>query len=93
MIVEVLAAGVALTGGTLAVAWPSRDRLLRRRLRQTVIANLKTGTAFHGVLFEVDARTMVLRNAQAHHPGDETMIPVDGELVIARADVEFLQRP
>ena len=93
---ELLVGLVAIGGfgagaGTVALPWRS-DRLLRRRLREPVIANMKTGIAFRGVLFEADGRSLVLRNAEAIRPGDETLTPVDGEVFLPRADVEFLQR-
>lgn len=91
--VELAAAGIALTGAAAAAVWPSRDRLLRRRMRATVVATLKSGATFRGVLFEIDGRTVVLRNAEAVGADPGTRIPVDGEVLLARADVEFLQRP
>lgn len=83
---------LAAAGGTGFTVW-GRDRLLRRRMRETVVATMKTGAAFRGVLFEADGRSLVLRNAEALRPGDESLIPVDGEVLLARSDVEFLQRP
>jgi hypothetical protein len=92
--IEAVVAVVAVTaaGGTSAgLIW--RDRLLRRRVKDVVIANMKSGTAFKGVLVEADGRSLILRNAEALRPGDERLIPVDGEVLVSRADVEFLQRP
>lgn len=87
-------AGIAVTGATAAVAWPSRDRLIRQRLRDQVVVTLKSGSAFRGVLFEADARSFVLRNVEMlGRPGDGVHIPVDGELMVARSEVEFVQRP
>lgn len=84
---------VGLTGGVLMVGW-GRDRLLRRRARQTVVVTLKSGLAFRGVLFDVDGRSLVLRNAEALEQGlNGSHVPVDGEVVMARSDVEFWQRP
>lgn len=92
--IEVAVAGFALTGVAAVVVWPSRDRLVRRRLRSEVIVTLRSGMAFRGVLFEADARSVVLRNAVAiGRTGDGSHIPVDGEVLFARADVEFYQRP
>lgn len=91
----VLAAGLATTAaaGGFAAAWPSRDKLMRARMRKTVVATLKTGATFRGVLFEMDGRTVILRNAEAIGADPGKHIPVDGELLLSRADVEFLQRP
>ena len=71
----------------------ARDWLIRDRLRQKVVVTLKSRASFSGVLFEVDDRSYVLRNAQALDPGGAGVVPVDGEVVLARADIEFLQRP
>ncbi|MCA1572430.1 MAG: hypothetical protein LC798_19440 [Chloroflexi bacterium] len=85
---------VALTavGGTGLSLW-GRDRLLRRRLRATVVATLKSGAAFKGVLLEVDSRSVVLRNAEVWHSSNDGPVLVDGEVLLARSDVEYLQRP
>lgn len=84
---------VGLASGALAIGW-GRDRLLRRRARQVVVVTLKSGLAFRGVLFDVDARSFVLRNAEALEQGqDGTHVPVDGEVFMSRSDVEFWQRP
>lgn len=84
---------VVVAGGTLA--WSgTRDRLLRRRAKQTVVVTLKSGLAFRGVLFDVDDRSFVLRNAEALEQGHNgAHVPVDGEVFMARNDVEFWQRP
>jgi hypothetical protein len=90
-------AATVLASGALAGVWvphPGRDRLLRGRLRAEVIVTLRSGMAFRGVLFEADARSVVLRNAVAlGRTGDGVHHPVDGEVLVARADVEFFQRP
>lgn len=86
-------AGVLMTGVAAAVVWPSRDRLMRARLRETVVVTLKTGAAFRGALFDADTKSFVLRNAEMIGRPDTAPIPVDGELMVARADVEFVQRP
>lgn len=93
MIVELVATAVGVSGATVVAVWPSRDRLMRRRLRETVVVTLKTGAAFKGALFEADARSFVLRNAELLGRPDVAPIPVDGELMVARADVEYVQRP
>lgn len=90
------AAGLATTAaaGGAAAAWPSRDRLIRRRLRDRVVITLKSGASFSGVLFDVDAKSFVLRQAEALGvAADGRNLAVDGELFVARADVEFVQRP
>lgn len=79
----------ALSG--VAVCWPSRDRLMRSRVRDRVVVTLKAGGTFRGVLFDADARSLVLRDAEVVAPSDRP-VPVDGELLVARADVAYFQR-
>lgn len=67
-------------------------RLLRQRLRRNVIVTLKDGQSFGGVLYEVDSESFVLRNAEAF--GDRgAKVGVDGEVLILRADVAYVQIP
>lgn len=80
----------------LAVAgWAAlRPTQLRKRLRSRVVVTLKSGASFEGVLYATDARTWVLRDAQALAAGDQgANVPVDGEVMVMVADVEFCQRP
>lgn len=67
------------------------DRLMRQRMREKVIVTLDDGTAFEGLLYEADAKSVVLREAQLHSGQGAT--PVDGEIILPRARVLYLQRP
>lgn len=67
--------------------------LFRQRLRKQVIATLKDGQAFAGILFDVDKELLVLRRAEALGPGDGERTPVDGEVLILREELSFLQVP
>ncbi|HRU06816.1 MAG TPA: hypothetical protein P5137_13690 [Candidatus Brocadiia bacterium] len=58
-------------------------------LRQMVV-NTKTGHAFRGVLWRRRRGYLVLRNAEMLRPGGEA-VAMDGELVIERENVDFLQ--
>ena len=84
---------VGVAGG--ALIWTGgRDRLLRHRAKQMVVVTMKSGLSFRGVLFDVDDRSFVLRNAEALEQGPHGgNVTVDGEVVMARSDVEFWQRP
>jgi len=62
-------------------------------MRKTVIVTLKSGMAFRGVLFDADPETIVLRNAEAVEAGTDLPVKVDGEVLIDRSQVEFMQRP
>lgn len=73
--------------------------LRNRRLKQ-VIVTLKSehpalpGKSFSGVLFEHDKDAVVLRNASALGQGEkETNVGVDGELILLRSEIAFVQRP
>lgn len=84
-----LLVGVAVLAALLlplvltARAWRS---LTSRR----VVVNLKTGRALDGLLVRRRADLLFLRNATALEPGAEPM-PLDGEAVVARADIDFIQ--
>lgn len=85
-----VALGVFFLGAGL---WAARDRLVRRRLRQKVVVTLKSGEAFKGVLRDVDARTFLLVGAEQAVRGNGQLVPVDGELIISREDIDYMQRP
>ena len=79
----------ALAVGAFSRFWSSR--LLRSRLRHRAIVTLKDGTAFSGVLFESDREVFVLRNAELLEAGPKREpVPVDGEVLILRADLLYL---
>ncbi len=59
-------------------------------VRRQVIVNTKTGLTFRGVLWEKRRRYLVLRNAEMLKPGREAVL-MDGEVVIERANVDFIQ--
>lgn len=58
-------------------------------VRQTIIVNCKTSETFRGVLWKKSGPLLVLRGVQ-RLSGTQS-IPVDGEVVIERANVSFLQ--
>lgn len=68
-------------------------RILRQHLRRNVLVTLKSGVAFGGVLFEADSEAFVLRNAALLEAAgnDRVPTPVDGEMVVLRADIAYLQ--
>lgn len=70
-----------------------RDRIVRNHRRKSVLVTLKSGEAFRGVLFDADRDAMVLRSAHTIIGDGTDRLPVgiDGELVILRPDVAYMQ--
>jgi small nuclear ribonucleoprotein (snRNP)-like protein len=58
-------------------------------LRQVVV-NTKTDRAFRGVLWRKRRGYLVLRNVEMLQPGG-AMMHMDGEVVVDRANVDFIQ--
>jgi small nuclear ribonucleoprotein (snRNP)-like protein len=59
-----------------------------------VLVSCKGGAAYAGVLYSHDPQVLVLRNARAVGAGDNrTDLPVDGEVLLFVADVDFVQIP
>lgn len=57
-----------------------------------VVVNLKSGQAIDGHLIHRRGTLLFLRAAQLHEPGAEP-VPLDGETIIDRAEVDFIQAP
>lgn len=70
-----------------------RSRVLSSRLREQVVVTTKNDDVFTGILFSIDSKALVLRNAQAVGQGENrTDLPLDGELIVLLPDVAFIQR-
>lgn len=69
--------------------------ILKRCTRHRVIVTLKSGVAFGGVLYEVDAEALVLKEAVVLEDNgtDRISVPADGNIVVLRADVDYMQFP
>lgn len=65
--------------------WLTRYPCLKR-----VVVNTRTDRAFRGVLWARRRGYLVLRNAELLKARGET-VPVDGEVVIEAANVDFMQ--
>lgn len=68
------------------------DALLVERLRERFILTLTTGETFGGLLEQVDDRTVVLRNASSIG-ADGSEVPADGEVLLRRESIAYMQRP
>lgn len=76
----------------LATGWGRSS--LKTLERRRAIVTVKTGEAFAGVLYAVDRESLRLRNAELVAVTDKRAhLPVDGEVLILRADVAYLQLP
>lgn len=61
-------------------------------LLRTVVVNLTNGTTISGVLYRDPGNLLVLKNATYYEPGAKPT-PLDGDTVIDRAQVLFVQAP
>lgn len=88
--VTLLVAGL-LTVLVAALAVLTVERWLPWRLltRRRVIVNLVDGSSFAGVLWARRGRLLVLRQAVYHER--DRQAPVDGDVVVERARVAWLQ--
>jgi small nuclear ribonucleoprotein (snRNP)-like protein len=88
-----LPVGLLIVAGFAVLAWLRRpDRLLSGSVKRRCLVTCKDGSAFQGVLYDTDRVSLVLRNASTL---DERGQPaaVDGEVLVLRADVAYLQLP
>lgn len=94
MVVALVIAGYVTTLllAVLAVS-NRRDQVVRSRVRAEVIVTMKTGEAFRGVLMQLDGRSLVLRQAKALTDASARPVPVDGELILDRAQIDYMQKP
>ncbi|SPT53791.1 Uncharacterised protein [Actinomyces bovis] len=67
-------------------------RPYRRLIASNIIINLKTGTALAGALVRQDGQLLFLRNVTLYSVGADPT-PVDGEVVVERDHIDFIQRP
>lgn len=80
---------VAVAAGAVTAR---RSTSLASLVKRRAIVTLKTGEAFVGVLYAVDRETLTLRGADAVGVGDKR-VPVDGEVIVLRGDVAYVQLP
>lgn len=66
------------------------NRRTTRVLHRNVVINLLSGNALSGVVSYETRQALVLRGATVHEP-DADPAPADGEVLIDRANVDFIQ--
>lgn len=79
----------AIAVSVAGVRWGSSLSSLERR---RVIVTLKDGQSFAGVLFKASREALMVRNAELLAAGQRA-VPVDGEVLVLRADVLYVQFP
>ena len=91
MVVAAVAVLVAMAA--VGVTWHrSANGVLVTRSRREVLVTLAPGETFRGVLFESDGDAIVLRNAVGVGFGtDGALAPVQGELLLLRSTVAYMQ--
>lgn len=67
-----------------------RDRIMRAHLRYRLVVTMIDDATWDGVLIDADDRTLVLREVQAVQK-DGTRVPADGEVLVQRSDVAYVQ--
>jgi small nuclear ribonucleoprotein (snRNP)-like protein len=70
-------------------AFNAFGRIIERR---RVIVNLTDGSSFEGVLYRQDGPLLVLKNATYLEPRQQP-VPLDGDTIIERDRVLFIQAP
>lgn len=68
------------------------NRLIADRLAVKVIVTQKGGAAFAGVITDLDDGWLLLREAESLGP-QGSRVGVDGELLLPRDCIDFIQRP
>ena len=68
------------------------DRLLRGHLLTRYVVTIASGETFDGLLAAVDTRTLILRDVGVLKV-DGGLTPVDGDVVLRRDAVSYMQRP
>lgn len=83
-------AGLLIVG---AVAWHAVDVFAARRLaaRKRVLVALRDGSAVTGLLWTRKGRALVLKSAQLLEPGNDHPVPMDGDLILDREQVVYVQ--
>lgn len=89
--VVVLVVAVVVVAAAVVMTAAVGPRLTWRGLSsRRVVVNLKTGRALDGVLVRKSGDLLFLRNATALEPGSAPA-GLDGEAVVARSEIDFIQ--
>lgn len=67
-----------------------RDRIARALLRYRLVVTTHDGATWDGVLMDADDQFLALREVEAVQK-DGSRVPADGEVLIPRPDVAYVQ--
>lgn len=67
-----------------------RDRVVRTLVRYRLVVTTHEDATWDGVLLDADDQMLVLREVEAVQK-DGKRVPADGEVLIPRADVAYIQ--
>lgn len=87
MVAAVAALAVVLVAAAWWLTHRSTDRIVAAQVRRRAVVTTKHGPSFVGILCDADPRALVLAQAESL----EEQAALDGELLILRADVAFIQ--
>lgn len=75
------------------LVWAWGHGTVRTRVRRRAVVTCKTGQSFEGVVWQHDAAGLVLRDATAFAVPDQGDVKVDGEVLLLRGDIAYVQFP
>lgn len=89
MLITIAAAAFIVGAGTVYLLLTSGWR----RLRSTrVVINLKSGQSIDGYLVRQSGQLLFIRGAVLIHGGDQPA-PMDGQVIVERSEIDFIQSP
>ena len=89
MVAALLALALALAVLAAVLARPSAWRSVA--VSRRVMISLRSGPSISGVLLRDRGPLLVVASARLHEPGSTTGVPLDGETVVERGHVAFVQ--
>lgn len=81
---------LVLVGAAAAAWWATAARPWRLVKARRVVVNLRSGQALHGLLVRQSGPLLFIAEAQLLE-GNNSPVPIDGQAVIERPTVDFIQ--
>lgn len=89
MVAALLVLALALSALAAVLARPSDWRSVA--VSKRVVVSLRSGPSIVGVLVRARGTLLIVASASLHEPGATSGVPLDGETVIERGHVAFVQ--